>query len=313
VRTTRWQASVAAPPETPPIRGPTQPRSAPGVRAPARSRPADLAPHRFGAFGVLASANPRSPERVPVFGRANAFVRDSIAGVLVSTCRSSPLQHFARGRPVLIQRLRFAAQTTQCVQPPLMGFRSPSTFPIARSVRTTNDRSLAARAGYPSPAGCVFAVSTTLTLSSARDLAESSSAPFLGFLAVQPPFLDKEDVTAARPPLLPPRAQSCGLGSRRTFARVLATNAVPFAQASPSNSIILLVASQRCSRHAPLQGLFLPGAADIRPPPPTCFVSPLPRGRIDQPIDTTSQKLKEVHLGVFTLRQVGWLASSPPS
>jgi hypothetical protein len=158
--------------------------------------------------------------------------------VLVSICRSPPLQHFARGRPVLIQLARSAPRPAQCVLPPLMGFGFPSAFLIARSVQSALEcTSSSLRAGPPGPADCAFAVSTTLTFCSTFDLAESTShsAPLLGFFA-HGPRDDELRVICARPPLLPPLAPARGLGSRVTFARVLATNAVPFAHASPSNN-----------------------------------------------------------------------------
>jgi hypothetical protein len=88
-----------------------------------------------------------------------------------------------------------------------MGLWSPSAFRIACSVRA--DRS--ARAGSPSPAGCAFAVSTTLTPSSACDLTGASPRPLplLGFL------VRTSEIIRARPPLLPPIAPPSGLGSGR--------------------------------------------------------------------------------------------------
>jgi hypothetical protein len=132
------------------------------------------------------------------------FLRGSVAARLVSICRSSPLQRMTRGRPVLIQREASRPASAQHVLPPLMGFRS------SRTVRSE----------------------LAQHRSTFRSVLEAQYA-----LAVS--FGWGRWTMLLRPPLLPPRVARCDLGSRIASSRASATNAVPFAQASPSNNIVL--------------------------------------------------------------------------
>jgi hypothetical protein len=154
-----------------------------------------------------------APHRISAFGVlcvgcASAgrthFLRGSVAARLVSICRSSPLQRMTRGRPVLIQPEASRPAPAQCVLPPLMGFRS------SRTVRSDLARHR----------------------STSRSVLEAQCA-----IAVE--FGWDWRMMLLRPPLLPLHAARCDLGIRIASSRTLATNAVPFAQASPSNSIIL--------------------------------------------------------------------------
>lgn len=156
----------------------------------------------------------------------------------------------SRGRPVLIRRRASRPARAQYVLPPLMGFCSPSAFRIARSARASLDE----RAGYPVPADSVFAVSTTLTSSSTRDLADSLTRirSTLGVLCAIDVAFDGKRIGLRQPPLLPPRVARCDLGARIASSRALATNAVPFAQASPTSRI---PNRPTRSRFTPLQGL----------------------------------------------------------
>lgn len=196
----------------------------------------------------------------------------------------------SRGRPVLIRLEASRPARAQCAHPPLMGFCSPSAFRIARSDRSSLDE----RAGFPLPADSVSAVSTTLTSSSACDLADHLTMfrSTLGVLCSAAVLFERKRRASSRDDL-PERHSRCrvldlhcylhtfarrDLGVRIASSRVLATNAVPFAQASPSNSIVLSIAgptpadrTNHTTSLQPLQGLSPPGAADIRPPPPACF------------------------------------------
>jgi hypothetical protein len=202
----------------------------------------------------------------------------------------------------------FRRACAQCVLPPLMGFGFPSAFPIARSVRAQLDcTSSRARAGPPGPAVCASAVSTTLTLCSACDLAEStsSSAPLLGFFSAEPARRTKKprwagDVcststaTSTLASLRPriPQTSRARFGNQRSALRACLTFDL-----RPS------LVRRRARPLVPLQGLSPPGATDLHPSPPSCFASP---PRLDRDRSThrprTERSGEEVHLGVFTLR-----------
>jgi hypothetical protein len=185
--------------------------------------------------------------------------------VLVSICGCSPLQRMTRGRPILIQPEAHRLARAQYVLPPLMRFLSPRTVRSALAGRRSTSRSV--RGALVAAAACI----------------------------------DWKQVSDARPPLLPPRVARCDLGSRIASSRALATNAVPFAQTSPTNTTVLPNPCDAARGRPPLQGLSPPGATDRSPPPPSCFALH----------PSTEAEDKTPHLGVLTLHQVA--RDEPPS
>jgi len=107
----------------------------------------------------------------PYAGRT--FLSALRSSICFRSSRCPPLQRSTRGRPVLIQRIRFAPFAPNVYCRLSWGFVPLQRLPVSGSVRTSmRDPILTAvRAGIPSPAVCVFGVLTSLTLSSARDLA----------------------------------------------------------------------------------------------------------------------------------------------
>jgi hypothetical protein len=170
-----------------------------------------------------------------------------------------------RGRPARIQLRASRPARAQCVLPPLVGFRSPSAFSTAPDLAV---RLPAVRSVLGALRELAVAIGWERRASPRDDLPSS---------IIRGSACSTSTATSTR----------CALRPRTRIAspRVLATNAVPFVQASPSNNFVLPKtesAQPKRSRFTPLQGLSPPGATDTRPSPPACLalaVLPPPRAR----------------------------------
>jgi hypothetical protein len=124
-----------------------------------------------------------------------------------------------RGRPARIQLRASRPARAQCVLPPLVGFRSPPAFSTAPDLTA---RLPAVRS--------VLGVLCELAVAIGRER-RASPRDDLPSSIIRGSACSTSTATSAR----------CALRPRTRIAssRALATNAVPFAQASPSNNIVL--------------------------------------------------------------------------
>jgi hypothetical protein len=173
---------------------------------------------------------------------------------LVSICRNPPLQRMTRGRPARIQLRASRPARAQCVLPPLVGFRSPSALFTAPDLAA---RLPAVRSVLGVPRELAVAIGRGRRASPRDDQPRS---------IIRGSACSTSTATSTRSALRP--------RTRIASSRALATNAVPFAQASPSNNFVL-PESESAQPNDPASRLSRvsspPGATDTRPSPPACF------------------------------------------